>query len=300
MKFTALTGLLFGFCFNLLAASPLPDSCKIGGFALGCQAYSFNRYTLFEAIDKTKEAGGKTIELFLWQKLSPELPNVEVNALLSDEHLKLLKEKLRASQIRVVSAYFNNVPFTEKDPEAALRKVFDFAKKLDMVSLTGEPPDIEKNLDLVEKLVKEYDIKFCLHNHRKDDTKPEYQNWNPTYTAKLMQGRDPRMGFCLDTGHLVRSGLKPVDALKILKGRVNSLHLKDPISETDHDTIYGEGVGDVKNVLQELKRQKFNGYISIEYEHNWTNSVPDIKKCIEFVRSAELLDTYDKVVQPQP
>ncbi len=266
------------------AANPLPDSTKVGGFALGCQAYSFNRYTLFEAIDKTKEAGGKTIELFLWQKFSPEFPKVEVNAQLSGEHIKLLKEKLRSADIRVVSAYFGNTAFTQNDPEAALRKVFEFAKKLDMVSLTGEPPDIEKNLDLVEKLVKEYDIKFCLHNHRKDESKPEYRNWDPNYTITLMKDRDPRMGFCLDTGHLVRSGLKPVDALKILQGRVNALHLKDPISETDHDTIFGEGVGKVKGVLDELKRQKFNGYISIEYEHNWTNSVPDIKQCVEFVR----------------
>lgn len=268
------------------AATPLDESTKIGGFALGCQAYSFNRYTLFEAIDKTKEAGGKTIELFLWQKFSPELPKVEVNAQLSDEHIKLLREKLRVTGVRAVSAYFGNTAFTQKDPEAALRKVFEFAKKLDMVSLTGEPPDIEKNLDLVEKLVKEYDIKFCLHNHRKDESKPEYKNWDPNYTIGLMKDRDRRMGFCLDTGHLVRSGLKPVNALKILQGRVNALHLKDPISETDHDTIFGEGVGDVKNVLKELKRQKFSGYISIEYEHNWTNSVPDIKRCVEFVRSA--------------
>ena len=274
MKFFLLYLFASFVCANSIpAAHPLPESTKVGGFALGCQAYSFNRYTLFEAIDKTKEAGGKTIELFLWQKFSPEFPNVEVNAQLSDEKIKLLKEKLASSGVRAVSAYFSNVPFTEKDPEAALRKVFDFAKKLDMVSLTGEPPDIEKNLDLVEKFVKEYDIKFCLHNHRKDEGKPEYKNWDPNYTIGLMKGRDPRMGFCLDTGHLVRSGLKPVEALKILKGRVNSLHLKDPISETDHDTIFGEGVGDVKNVLQELKRQKFDGYISIEYEHNWTNSV---------------------------
>lgn len=285
--FVAFVGLLLP--LNTFAATPLPESTKVGGFPLGCQAYSFNRYTLFEAIDKTKEAGGKTIELFLWQKLSPELPNIEVNALLSDEHVALLKEKLRATGIRAVSAYFGNTAFTAKDPEAALRKVFEFAKKLDMVSLTGEPPDIEKNLDLVEKLVKEYDIKFCLHNHRKDEAKPEYQNWNPNYTAKLMEGRDKRMGFCLDTGHLVRSGLKPVATLKLLKGRVHSLHLKDPISETDHDTIFGEGVGDVKGVLKELKRQKFDGYISIEYENNWTNSVPDIKKCIEFVKRSEVI-----------
>ena len=296
MKICLTLALLFNLA--LQAATPIVESSMIGGFPLGCQAYSFKGFTLFEAIDKTKQAGGKTIEIFLWQKFSPELPDVEVNAQLSDEQIALLKEKLRSSGIRAVSAYFNNVAFTEKNPEAALRKVFDFAKKMDFVSLTGEPPEGKENFDLVEKLVKEYDIRFCLHNHRNDEKRPEYKNWDPNFTVKLMEGRDKRMGFCLDTGHIVRSGLKPVEALKVLKGRVFALHLKDPITTTDHDTIFGQGVGDVKGVLRELKRQNFDGYLSIEYEHNWTNSVPDIKQCVEFVRRDALLNTWDKVPVP--
>jgi len=282
------------------AAEPLPLSTKIGGFAVGVQAYSFKFYTLFEAIEKTRDAGGKTIEIFLWQKFSPEFPDLEANALMSDEHVSMLQEKLRSSGVHAVSAYFNNASFTEKDPEAALRKVFDFAKKMKFVSLTGEPPDGKENFDLVEKLVKEYDIRFCLHNHRNDPARPEYKNWDPSHTIKLMQGRDKRMGFCLDTGHIVRSGLNPVEALKLLEGRVFALHLKDPITKTDHDTIFGQGVGDVKGVLRELRRQNFDGYISIEYENNWHNSVPDIKQCVEFIRRDELLNTWDKVPLPAP
>jgi sugar phosphate isomerase/epimerase len=266
---------------KLTAAPPLDESTKVGGFSLGCQAYSFKEFTAFEAIEKTREAGGKTIEFFLWQKFSPEHPKLEVNALLPDKHIEELKAKLKKEGIRAASAYFGNTAFEQKDPEAALRKVFEFAKKLELVALTGEPP--ESGLDLVEKLCKEYDIRFCLHNHRKG--KDEYKYWNPEYTAKMMASRDKHMGFCLDTGHAVRSGLDPVDGLKKMKGRVYSLHLKDPVTQDGHDTVYGQGVGNVKGVLQELKEQKFDGFISIEYENNWTNSVPDIKQCVEFVRT---------------
>lgn len=267
---------------DLHAATPIPESCKVGGFALGCQAYCFNRYTLFEAIDKTKAAGGKTIELSFLQKLSSAFPNVDVDVNLSDEHIRLLKEKLGAAGIRATGFYFRNTAFAQKDPEAALRKVFEFARKLDLVALIGEPP--ESGFDLIEKLCNEYDIRFCLHNHRKNEAQPDYRYWNPAYTFNLMKYRDAHMGFCLDTGHLVRSGVEPVDALKLLQGRVYTVHLKDPIDATGHDTIFGEGVGDVRGVLQELKRQKFDGYITIEYENNWTNSVPDIKQCVDFVR----------------
>jgi hypothetical protein len=37
-------------------------------------------------------------------------------------------------------------------------------------------------------------------------------------------------------------------------------------------------------VLDELKRQGFEGNISIEYEHNWDHSVPEVAQCIGFVR----------------
>ena len=275
--------LALAFSLSANAATPLDDSTKIGGFSLGCQAYSFNQFSAYEAIDKTAATGGKTIEFFSWQKLSPENPKLELNSTLPEKHIEALKTKLKSAGLRATSMYFGNKAFEAKNPEAELRKTFEFAKKMDFVALTGEPP--ESGFDLVEKLCKEYDIRFCLHNHRKDAAHPAYQNWDPAYTANLMKNRDKHMGFCLDTGHLVRSGLKPIDALKTLKGRVYSLHLKDPISPDGHDTVYGKGVADIKGILKELKKQKFDGFISIEYENFGTNSVVDIKQCVDFVRA---------------
>ena len=48
------------------------------------------------------------------------------------------------------------------------------------------------------------------------------------------------------------------------------------------DGRYVAGISKVQ--IDELKRQGFTGHISIEYEANWDNSVPDVKKCVEFVR----------------
>jgi len=44
------------------------------------------------------------------------------------------------------------------------------------------------------------------------------------------------------------------------------------------------GVSNVKGIMRELRRQKFNGNISIEYERDWENTVPDIAQCIGYVR----------------
>ena len=47
----------------------------------------------------------------------------------------------------------------------------------------------------------------------------------------------------------------------------------------------------IKEMLEELKAQRFKGYFAIEYENNWDNSVPDIVKCIDYFNkvSAEVL-----------
>ena len=73
------TSLLVLAATALAPAAPFPDELKVGGFAVGCQAYTFNRFTVFEAIDKTASTGAKVIEFATGQKLSPEEPAVKFN-----------------------------------------------------------------------------------------------------------------------------------------------------------------------------------------------------------------------------
>jgi len=111
--------------------------------------------------------------------------------------------------------------------------------------------------------------------------------WDPNYILEVCKDRDPRIGSCADTGHWVRSGLKPVDCLKILKGRIVSSHLKDlhEAGPGGHDVHFGTGISDIPGILEEFKSQGFDGPISIEYEYNWDTNVSDAKECIAFVRN---------------
>ena len=78
---TLLSAALTALAMSTIAhAVPIPDDAKINGFAIGCQAYTFNRFTVFEAIEKTAEAGGKVIEFYPGQKLSKEEPDGEVGS----------------------------------------------------------------------------------------------------------------------------------------------------------------------------------------------------------------------------
>ncbi|HBX19828.1 MAG TPA: endonuclease, partial [Porphyromonadaceae bacterium] len=81
---------------------------------------------------------------------------------------------------------------------------------------------------------------------------------------------------CADVGHYKRMNIEPVSALKQLEGRIVSLHFKDiaPKGEagTLEDVVWGTGVLNVKDMMQELKRQHFKGYFTIEYEADWENN----------------------------
>lgn len=263
------------------AAERVPDTHRIGGFALGCQAYSFNRYSVVEAIEKTAQAGGKIIEFYPGQRLGPNAPGVgRLNADASDEVITQVKAQLDKSGVRAAAFGVVNLG---KD-EAANRRVFEFAKKMGIGTLTCEPD--ASAMDNIEKLVKEYDVRLAIHNHPRQGNNANYRYWDPAYVLSLVKDRDPRIGSCADTGHWVRSGIKPLDAVRLLKGRVLGLHLKDlnVFAPNARDTPFGTGVGEISGILQELRRNKFDGHVSIEYEHNWENSVPDIAQCIGYVR----------------
>ena len=279
MKLLALPILALTVAAIAQAAPPFPDELKVGGFVVGCQAYTFNRFSVFEAIDKTASTGAKVIEFYPGQKLSPEQPDVKFSHDAPPEVWEKVKAKLKEKNITPV-AY--GVVGLSKD-EAASRKVFEFAKSFGIRVINTESADA---IDTFEKLVKEYDIKVGFHDHPKRPDDPNYRMWDPNYVLELCQNRDPRIGSCADIGHWVRSGLKPIDCVKILKGRVVSSHMKDlhaPLP-SGHDVHWGQGVSGVKELLDEFKAQGFVGPISVEYEYNWDKNVEDATACIAFVR----------------
>src|SRR5918992_3970374 len=86
-----------------VAGQKIPDECKIAGFAIGCQAYTFNRLTVFEAIEKTEQAGGRVIEFYPGQRLSKEQPTIKWDHNASDEVIAKVKEKLAKHRIMAVN-----------------------------------------------------------------------------------------------------------------------------------------------------------------------------------------------------
>lgn len=270
------------FAATAVAQAPAVDFAKaiaqenrVSGWAIGCQAYSFNRYSFFEACEKTKECGGRVIEVFPGQKVSPDDAR-PFNHDAPQEVCDKAQKKAEECGLKMV-AY--GVVGLGKD-EAANRKVFEFCKKMGILVVVSEPP--EETLPAVAKMAQEYGIPVALHNHPKPS-----RYWDPKHVLESVKDLGPWIGSCSDTGHWMRSEVNPLEALKMLEGHIVSMHIKD-LNETGpkaHDVPFGTGKADMPAILAELRRQKFVGPMSIEYEYNWTSSVPEITQCIAFMKA---------------
>ena len=274
--------LLLGSCLVTglsVSATPIPEACQTGGIALGCQAYTFRSLTLLETIDKTAVVGGKVIEIYPGQKFSVEKPDLKFDHNATEEMIAIVKDRLQKAGVRAVNYGVVGIP---KD-EAGARKIFEFAKTMGLYGITTEAVDA---LDVIEKLAKEYDVRVGIHNHPRRMQDASYKVWDPNYVLSVVKNRDSRIGACADVGHWIRSGLNPVESLKVLQGRIVSVHLKDlnEKSPKAHDVPYGTGISDVPAMIAELKRQNFAGNASIEYEYNTKDLSSDVAQCIGFMR----------------
>ncbi|MFV0592134.1 MAG: sugar phosphate isomerase/epimerase family protein [Draconibacterium sp.] len=255
-----------------LAASAKKNKAEKAGWELGVQSYTFHKFTFCEAVDKVHELGLKNIEIYYGQQLGGDMEGTMTYKMDKETRGKVLKYA-RSKNVKIMaSGVVSCKDNTEWD------QLFEFADAMGIQLITCEPA--YDHLKYVDELANKYKIDVAIHNHPKPS-----KYWNPDLFLEEVDGLSKRIGACADVGHWARMGLDPVECLKKINGRVKSLHFKDikakEAGETEqHDVIWGTGILDLKGMLDELKRQKFEGLFSIEYEYNWTNSVPDIKKCI--------------------
>jgi sugar phosphate isomerase/epimerase len=134
-----------------------------------------------------------------------------------------------------------------------LEKVFEFAKGLGVEVIVGvlDPAILPQMDEFCEK----YKIYYAIENHRGNvfeaaDT-----------ILQALEGHSEYIGANTDTGHFASAGLKPVEEVKKLAGRIYHVHFKD----SDQRQPLGSGTADLPAVFAELKRQGYNRLLSIEH-----------------------------------
>ena len=272
---------LFLFCGLMMALSTglqAKTKAEKAGWKIAVQSYTFHQFSLQEALDKCQELGIKYIEVYPGHKLGEGYGDLSFGPDLDAATLKRIRQDASRRGVKIVgSGVFVS------DSEADWNKFFQMAKSMKLEYVTCEPNP--EHWDIVEALSRKYGIKVAVHNHPRPST-----YWNPDALMQLIQNRARGIGSCADIGHWNRQGLDEMECLRRVGDRLITFHFKDIAPKRggeaeQTDVIWGTGCLKLKQILQHLRDMKWKGYLAVEYEANWLNSVPDIRKSLQYFES---------------
>ncbi|MFY9254479.1 MAG: sugar phosphate isomerase/epimerase [Fuerstiella sp.] len=249
--------------------SKLAMAAEPGQPKLGIQLYSLRGYKVDAALKHASELGFQQVEFYSGM-LSTDA---------SDEEIALTKKKVEDLGMSISAHGVNKLT---KDADKN-RAIFEFAKKLGIPCITADP-DFD-SFDNLDDLVKEFDIRVAIHNHG-----PRHRYNKAIDVLRVVEGHDERIGACADLGHYIRSGQTAPEVIRLLKGRLYGIHLKDfaEMQDKSEGVILGKGHLNVEEVFSSLQSVGFpsNGALSLEYEENPKNPLADIRECVAVAKAA--------------
>jgi sugar phosphate isomerase/epimerase len=165
--------------------------------------------------------------------------------------------------------------------EAEIDRGFEYAKRVGVKIIVGVPA--HKLLPYIDSKVKQYDMQYAIHLHGPDmpDTYPDADDvWSH------VKDLDPRIGMCLDVGHDTRNGKNPVADLKKYHTRVFDIHIKDVTAPTKQGKTceMGRGVIDIPAFVRMLRKVKYSGACSLEFEKDMTDPLAGLAESIGYFK----------------
>jgi sugar phosphate isomerase/epimerase len=235
---------------------------------LALQLYTFRNRSFTDAVKTGKKLGFKYVEAYSGQKLGGGMEG-SMGFPMSPEMQAKVKAFLKEQDINLIS-----YGVTGAKDEKGWRQLFDFAKDMGIKILQIEVGKDTKTLDLVNKLAQEYDIKVALHNHKQPAGFPDAM-------AQELKDR-PFIGSGADIGHWAAAGVVPLTGVKKLAGRFFTMHMADmsQIGQGAQIVPFGQGASELGKVLDELKRQNFDGTITCEYERLSPTTEKEAGECV--------------------
>lgn len=269
------TGALAAAAYATASASPAAAQSHdaLSSVRLGLCSYDFRNFDRAQLIGYMKQLNVFALNAKDVKDHLPMDPAAEAKAL-DDYH---------AAGIRLHAA---GTIYFPKDEDDDIRSKFEYCKRAGIkVIVAGDPTP--NTLPRIEKFVKEYDIRFAIHNHG-----PEDKNFpTPQSVLDAIKNMDPRMGLCMDIGHSVRAGADPVEWIDKAGARLFELHTKDlrdlkgPKDQPAFSQCpVGDGAMPIVAIFKRLKKVGFQGTSSLEYEIDADDPMPGMQKSFAYMR----------------
>ncbi|MGG7664897.1 sugar phosphate isomerase/epimerase family protein [Dyadobacter sp. BHUBP1] len=260
-----IAGLMAGSIASLPEKSNAAPAKKEDTFKLGIAGYSFVHFKLDEALEMMK----KTDVHYLCIK-DFHLP---YNS--TAEQITAFHQKLKDAG---VTGYAVGPIYTKTHQD--IDNAFDYAKRVGVDMIVGIPN--HEDLKYVEQKVKETNIRYAIHNHGPEDKL--YPNATSVYN--YVKDLDPRVGLCFDMGHNRRDNQDSVADLGKYSKRIFDIHLKNVTEATkDGKTCeLGRGIIDIPAFVKMLRKVKYTGSCSLEYEKDMKEPLAGIAESVGYFR----------------
>jgi inosose dehydratase len=241
------------------------DVKKEDAFKLGIAGYSFLHFKLDES-------------LAIMRKLDVHylcIKDFHLPYKSTAEEIAAFHAKLKESD---VTGYAVGPIYVKTQQE--IDNAFDYARRVGVKLVVGIPN--HEDLPYLEKKVKEFDIKFAIHNHGPEDKL--YPNAASVYTK--IKDLDARIGLCFDMGHNKRDNQDSVADLGKYAKRIFDMHLKNvTAAEKDGKTCeLGRGVIDIPAFVKMLRKSGYNGCCSLEYEKDMKEPLAGMAESVGYFR----------------
>jgi sugar phosphate isomerase/epimerase len=234
-------------------------------FELGLASYTLRKFSLDETLAMTKRVGLKTI-CFKSTHLELDSTRAQIQATL---------EKVREAGLTL----YGGGVISMKN-EGQVNQAFDYAKAAGMKVIIAAPTS--EMLPLIDKKVRQYDIKVAIHNHGPGDKHFPI----PSVAYKQVQDLDKRIGMCHDIGHTKRVNVDPIAETEQCADRIHDVHIKDvsAANRDGHGVEVGRGVIDIPKFIRTLVKIKYDGIVSFEYEKDADDPLAGLAESVGYVR----------------
>jgi len=248
-----------------------PSAGEASPIRLGVASYTFRNFSRAQMIGFLKQLNVFALNL---KDVKDHLPSD------MQQELSALSDYAAAG----MKPHAAGTIYFDKDEDADIRSKFEYCKRAGIaVIVAGDPAP--QTLPRIEKFVREYDIRFAIHNHG-----PEDKLWHsPLDVLKAVKSMDPRIGCCIDVGHTVRAGTDVVQAIREVGPRLFNVHMKDLTNFQDKESqvAVGNGIMPVAKIFEALTAIGYKGFVDLEYEINENDPMPGVISSFAYMRGVQ-------------
>jgi inosose dehydratase len=238
------------------------------GLKIGVATYTVRELPIEEAIKAIKRVGLKYVSI----------KNVKNHIDLSHTPEERKQRAQMFKDAGLIPLSVGNVGM--KNDEADIRRAFEYARDIGVSTMVCAPH--KDSVPILDKMVKEFDIKLAIHNHGPEDK----QFPSPYDVMKAVEKYDKRIGLCIDVGHTARANVDPAESILKCRERLYDLHMKDISALGNKNTPIesGRGILNIKSILAALLKIKYQGLVGFEYEKDKEDPVPGLAESVGYTK----------------